>query len=164
MAVGRRLSILGAIVCLLVTSFGLASAQSVSSGTINGTIRDESGGVLPGVTATLTSPALQVREIVQVTDAEGAYRFVDLPAGTYNLKFELTGFSTLIREDLRLTIGFTARIDENMKVGAMSESVTVSGQSPIVDITSTSAAVAFTKEILEAVPRGREARFLELPW
>ena len=156
MAVGRRLGILGAMVCLLVTSFGLASAQSVSSGTINGTVRDESGGVLPGVTATLTSPALQVREIVQVTDAEGAYRFVDLPAGTYHLKFELTGFSTLIREDLRLTIGFTARVDESMKVGAMSESVTVSGQSPIVDITSTSASVAFTKEILEAVPRGRD--------
>jgi hypothetical protein len=156
MAVGRRLGILGAIVCVIVTSFGLASAQSVSSGTINGTVRDESGGVLPGVTATLTSPALQVREIVQVTDSEGAYRFVDLPAGTYNLKFELTGFSTLIREDLRLTVGFTARVDESMKVGAMSESVTVSGQSPIVDITSTSAAVAFTKEVLENVPRGRD--------
>src|SRR4029450_9091402 len=156
MAVGRRLSILGAVVCLLVTSFGLASAQSVSSGTIEGTIRDESGGVLPGVTATLTSPALQVREIVQVSDAGGADRFVDLPAGTYNLKFELTGFSTLIREDLRLTIGFVARVDENMKVGAMSESVTVSGQSPIVDMTSTSASVAFTKEVLENVPRGRD--------
>ena len=68
--------------------------------------------------------------LVQVTDAEGAYRFVDLPAGTYKLKFELTGFSTLIREDLRLTIGFTARVDESMKVGSMEESVTVSGQSP----------------------------------
>ena len=154
---GRRWRTLGAIVCLIFfASVGAALAQSVSSGTINGTIRDESGGVLPGVTATLTSPALQVREIVQVTDAEGAYRFVDLPAGTYHLKFELTGFSTLIREDLRLTIGFTARVDENMKVGAMSESVTVSGQSPIVDITSTSASVAFTKEILETVPRGRD--------
>ena len=156
MAVGRQLRILGVVVCLLVASLGLASAQSVSSGTIHGTVRDQSGGVLPGVTATLTSPALQVRELVQVTDAEGAYRFVDLPAGTYLLKFELTGFSTLIREDLRLTIGFTARVDESMKVGAMEESVTVSGQSPIVDITSTSASVAFTKEILENVPRGRD--------
>jgi hypothetical protein len=94
--------------------------------------------------------------MVQVTDAEGAYRFVDLPAGTYLLKFELTGFTSLIREDLRLTIGFTARVDEIMKVGVMTESVTVSGQSPIVDITSTSASVAFTKEILENVPRGRD--------
>ena len=156
MAVGRQLRILGAVVCLLVASVGLAFAQSVSSGTIHGTIRDQSGGVLPGVTATLSSPQLQVPQLVQVTDAEGAYRFVDLPAGTYLLKFELTGFSTLIREDLRLTIGFTARVDESMKVGAMEESVTVSGQSPIVDITSTSASVAFTKEILDSVPRGRD--------
>ncbi len=133
-----------------------AHAQSVSSGTINGTVRDQSGAVLPGVTATLSSPALQVRELVQVTDAEGAYRFVDLPAGTYLLKFELTGFSTLIREDLRLTVGFTARVDESMKVGAMEESVTVSGQSPVVDITSTSASVAFTREVLDTVPRGRD--------
>jgi hypothetical protein len=72
------------------------------------------------------------------------------------LKFELAGFSTMIREDLRLTVGFTARVDESMKVGAMEESVTVSGQSPVVDITSTSAAVAFTKETLENVPRGRD--------
>jgi carboxypeptidase family protein len=156
MAVGRHLNILGVVVCLVLVSLGLASAQSVSSGTIQGTIRDQSGGVLPGVTATLTSPALQVRELVQVTGAEGEYRFVDLPAGTYLLKFELTGFSTLIREDLRLTVGFTARVDENMKVGAMEESVTVSGQSPVVDMTSTSASVAFTKEILDSVPRGRD--------
>jgi hypothetical protein len=112
--------------------------------------------VLPGVTATLSSPSLQVKELVQVTDAEGQYRFVDLPAGTYLLKFELTGFSTMIREDLRLTIGFTARVDENMKVGGLEESVTVSGQSPVVDVSNTSASVAFTKEVLDAVPRGRD--------
>jgi hypothetical protein len=154
---GRRWQTLGAtLLLILLAGIGAASAQSVSSGTIHGTVRDQSGGVLPGVTATLTSPALQVRELVQVTDAEGAYRFVDLPAGTYLLKFELTGFSTMIREDLRLTVGFTARVDESMKVGAMEESVTVSGQSPIVDITNTSASVAFTKEVLETVPRGRD--------
>ena len=86
MAVCRHLRILAAVVCLLAASFGLASAQSVSSGTIHGTIRDQSGGVLPGVTATLSSPQLQVKELVQVTDAEGQYRFVDLPAGTYLIK------------------------------------------------------------------------------
>jgi hypothetical protein len=152
----RRWRTLGATLLICLASAGTVLAQSVSSGTIHGTVRDQSGGVLPGVTATLSSPALQVPQIVQVTDAEGQYRFVDLPAGAYLLKFELTGFSTMIREDLRLTIGFTARVDENMKVGAMEESVTVSGQSPIVDITSTSASVAFTKEILESVPRGRD--------
>jgi len=78
----RRSWIVGAALCLLFAGVGTALAQSVSSGTIQGTIRDQSGGVLPGVTATLTSPALQVKEVVQVTDAEGQYRFVDLPAGT----------------------------------------------------------------------------------
>src|SRR6266566_3311849 len=80
-----------------------AFAQSGTSGTIAGTVRDESGGALPGVTATLASPSLQVRQIVQTTDATGNYQFVDLPAGTYKLTFELTGFTTSIREDLRLT-------------------------------------------------------------
>jgi hypothetical protein len=157
----RRRRVPGAAVLFFVfllffSSIGTAFAQSVASGTIHGVVKDQSGGVLPGVTATLSSPALQVKQLVQVTDAEGAYRFIDLPAGTYSLKFELPGFSTLIRQDLRLTVGFVARVDESMKVGAMEESVTVSGQSPVVDITSTSASVAFTKEVLDAVPRGRD--------
>lgn len=151
-----RCRVVGASMLFFMFLGGGALAQSVSSGTIHGVIKDESGGVLPGVTATLISPQLQVRELVQITDTEGQYRFVDLPAGTYTLKFELTGFSTLIRDNLRLTVGFTARLDESMKVGAMQESITVSGQSPVVDITSTSASVAFTKELLEAVPRGRD--------
>jgi carboxypeptidase family protein len=153
---GRRWRIPGTAACFFFAVVTTALGQSVASGTIHGTVRDQSGGVLPGVTATLTSPALQVGSLVQVTDAEGEYRFVDLPAGTYSLKFELPGFGTLVRQDLRLTVGFTARVDETLKVGAMEESVTVSGQSPVVDVTSTSASVAFTKEVLESVPRGRD--------
>ena len=154
---GRRWQTLGATLLLFFfAGIAAAGAQSVSSATINGTVRDQSGGVLPGVTATLTSPALQVPQMVQVTDADGNYRFVDLPAGTYTLKFELPGFATMVREGVRLTIGFVARIDESMKVGALEETVTVSGQSPVVDMTSTSASVAFTKEVLDAVPRGRD--------
>jgi carboxypeptidase family protein len=153
---GRRLRILGVALGFGFAFIGTALGQSVASGTIHGAVKDQSGAVLPGVTATLSSPALQVGALVQVTDAEGQYRFVDLPAGTYLLKFELTGFSTLLREDLRLTVGFNARVDENMKLGAMEESVTVSGQSPVVDMTSTSASVAFTKEVLDSVPRGRD--------
>src|SRR5688500_20405724 len=83
-------------VFLLLT--GTSLGQIVSSGTIHGTIRDQSGGVLPGVTATLSSPVLQVLQLVQVTDAEGQYRFVALPAGTYLMMFALYCFSTLIRE------------------------------------------------------------------
>jgi hypothetical protein len=148
--------IVGVVAVMAMAAANAAFAQSASSGTIHGTIKDESGAVLPGVSATLTSPALQVGQLSEVTDASGDYRFVDLPAGTYRLKLELNGFSTFIREDLRLTVGFVARIDAVLKVGAMEESVTVSGQSPVVDITSTSASVAFTKEILDSVPRGRD--------
>jgi hypothetical protein len=133
-----------------------AFAQSVSSGTIEGTIKDESNAVLPGVAVTVTSPQLQVGLLVQVSDTAGNYKFVDLPAGTYRLKAELPGFSTSVHEDLRLTVGFNARVDLTLKVGAMEESVTVSGQSPVVDVSSTTASVAFTKEVLDAIPRGRD--------
>src|SRR5207245_11188881 len=103
----------------------------------------ESNSVLPGVTLTLTSAQLQVGQLVQVSDSAGTYKFVDLPAGTYRLKAELTGFSTLVRDDLRLTVGFNARVEFTRKLGAMAEAVTVSGQSPVVDVTSTTASVAF---------------------
>jgi hypothetical protein len=151
----RRWLIVGLVVWVGMAA-GTALAQSVSSGAIQGTVTDESSGVLPGVTVTLSSPSLQVQQIVQVTDSTGGYKFADLPAGTYRLKAELPGFTTSIRDALRLTVGFVATINLSLSVGAMQETVTVSGQGPIIDVTSTSASVAFTKETLDAVPRGRD--------
>src|SRR5947209_15460426 len=107
----RRWLVLGVTVLVVIAAANAAFAQSVSSGTIEGTVKDESNAVLPGVAVTVTSPALQVGQLVQVSDAAGSYKFVDLPAGTYRLRAELSGFSTAIREDLRLTVGFNARID-----------------------------------------------------
>jgi len=153
---GRQWLIFSAVVLLSLVGVSAAFAQSVSSGTIEGTVKDESGSVLPGVTVTITSPALQVGQVVQVSDTAGNYKFVDLPAGTYRLSAELPGFASLIREDLRLTVGFNARIDLTLKVGALEESVTVSGQSPVVDVTNTAGSVAFTKEVLDSIPRGRD--------
>jgi hypothetical protein len=152
----RRCVIFGVAALLLMAGVNATSAQSVSSGTIEGTVKDQSDAVLPGVTVTVTSPQLQVGQLVQVSDAAGSYKFVDLPAGTYHLKAELSGFSTYLREDLRLTVGFNARIDVTLKVGAMEEAVTVSGQSPVVDVSTTTASVAFTKEVLDSIPRGRD--------
>jgi hypothetical protein len=152
----RRLSVFALFALISFACAAPLSAQSVSSGTIDGTVKDESGSVLPGVTVTIASPQLQVGKLVQVSDSSGAYKFVDLPAGTYQLKAELTGFSASVRDDLRLTIGFNARVDITLKLGAMEESVTVSGQSPVVDVKSTAASVAFTKEVLDSIPRGRD--------
>ena len=152
-----RLGTICAVVFLISTTVvSTAVAQSVSSGTIEGTVRDESSSVLPGVVVTITSPQLQVGQLVQTTDVAGNYKFVDLPAGTYHLTAELQGFSNYIRDDLRLTVGFNARVDVTLKVGAVEESVTVSGQSPVVDVTNTAASVAFTKEVLDSIPRGRD--------
>ena len=148
--------IFGVVALMSMAGVNAAFAQSVSSGTIEGTVKDESNAVLPGVTITVTSPQLQVGQLVQVSDTAGNYKFVDVPAGTYRLKAELTGFTSSIREDLRLTVGFNARVDLTLKLGAMEESVTVSGQSPVVDVTSTTASVAFTKEVLDSIPRGRD--------
>jgi hypothetical protein len=142
------------VVCACVTA--PAFAQSGTSGTIAGTVRDESGGALPGVSVTLASPVLQVRQMTQVSDATGNYQFVDLPAGTYKLSFELAGFATSIRDDLRLTVGFNARVDGVLKVGAMEESVTVSGQSPVIDVKSTTTSVTLSSETLNEVPHGRD--------
>src|SRR4051812_21591090 len=135
---------------------GISFGQSIGSSTLNGTVTDGTGGALPGVTVTLSSPALQVGHVEASTAADGTYRFVDLPPGTYTARFELSGFKPFVREGLRLTVGFVARVDATMQVGGIEESVTVSGQSPVVDVTSTSASVAFTRETLEAVPRGRD--------
>ena len=120
----RHWLIFGAVALMSMTGVSAAVAQSVSSGTIEGTVKDESNAVLPGVTVTATSPQLQVGVLTQVSDSAGNYKFVDLPAGTYRLKAEIQGFSTSVREDLRLTVGFNARVDLMLKLGAVEESVT----------------------------------------
>ena len=132
------------------------AAQGAASSTIHGTANDETGAALPGVTVTLTSPQLQTKERTTVTEGDGTYRFTELPAGTYRLAFGLPGFRSFVRDDLRITIGFTARVDARMSVGGIEESVTVSGQSPVVDLSSTSTEATFTQEILEEIPRGRD--------
>lgn len=132
-----------------------ALAQSSSSATIHGTVHDESGAALPGVTATLTSPAMQVGREITVTEADGTYRFRDLPVGTYRVSFELAGFKTFVRDELRLPVGFVARVDVTMAIGGIEESVTVSGASPVVDLTTTTTSVNLTRDTLDTVPSGR---------
>jgi hypothetical protein len=144
------------VFCLFLAVTGMASAQSISSSTLAGKVSDDTGGALPGVTVTITSPVLQLPEMVAVTGANGKYEFVDLPAGTYAARYELSGFKPLIRQGLHLTVGFVATVDVQMQVGGVEESITVSGQSPVVDVVSTAASVSFTRQTLESVPRGRD--------
>jgi hypothetical protein len=135
---------------VLVPAF--ASAQT---STISGTVRDASGGVLPGVTVEASSPALIEQSRTTVTSGSGTYSIVALRPGTYTVKFELPGFSTVIREGVVLTSDFTATINVELKVGTLEETLTVTGESPIVDTQSITQRVVMTAEVREALPTGR---------
>lgn len=141
----RRVSLVLAIVLLP------AAAMAQSSG-ITGVVRDTSGGVLPGVTVEASSPALIEKVRTVVSDEQGIYRFVDLRPGTYAVVFVLPGFSTFRREGVELTTGFTATINADMAIGALEETLVVSGQSPIVDTSNTRQTVVMTREVLDTIP------------
>src|SRR5688500_817130 len=128
---------IGALAFLWTILF-VASASAQQDASIVGVVTDSSGGILPGVSVSARSRALQVPQMLAVTDERGEYRLTPLPIGTYEVTYELTGFQPIRREGLRLTSGFTARVDVVMNVGGVQESITVSGASPVVDATATS--------------------------
>ena len=128
----------------------LASAQT-GDGSLRGYVKDEQGGVLPGVTVTGTSPALQAA-VVGVTDSTGYYRLNNLPPGTFTVSAELTGFSTTRREGIVIRAGLTFTVDLEMKVGALSETVTVSGDSPMIETSKPTSTLNMDGELLRAAP------------
>ena len=119
---------------------------------------DASGAALPGVSVSLSGERLIGGAQLQTTDAGGNYRFDRLPPGTYQLKFELQGFRTIEQADIRISAAFVATVPARMEVGAVSESITVSGESPTVDTKSNVQQTVMNQEILEGVPTGRD------PW
>ena len=142
------------VVLALILTAVPAWAQSAGS-TIHGTVKDESGAAVPGVTVTISSPSLQVGQMVAVSGADGTYRVGELPAGLYRIAFELVGFKGYVLSDFRLTIGFVARVDATMAVGGLEETITVTGASPVVDMTSTTTSVNLTSDTIESIPVGR---------
>jgi hypothetical protein len=135
-SVGVRV-VVGWLVIVMTAVARPADAQNVTLGGIEGTVTDETGGSMPGVAVTLTSPVLQVPQLSAVTDAEGHYKFADLRVGAYRLQCELQGFRTFVRENLVLSAGFVARVDAVLKLGSVSETVVVSAASPVIDLTTT---------------------------
>ena len=135
--------------------FVLSSSSAFAQATITGVVRDSSGGVLPGVTVEVSSPALIERVRSSVTDGDGLYRVVDLRPGTYSVTFTLPGFASLKREGIVLTGSFTATVDADMRVGGLEETVTVTGESPIVDVSSARRETTINNDILKAIPTVR---------
>src|ERR1044071_7478503 len=122
--------------CVVMCALMLLPAAAFAQSSITGVVRDSSGGVLPGVTIEASSPALIEGSKSAVTDANGLYRVVDLRPGPYTVTFALQGFNTLKREGIQLPAAFTATVNAELSVGTLQETVTVSGEAPIVDIRS----------------------------
>src|SRR5713226_3116227 len=118
---------------LIVLTALLMPVAALAQATIAGAVKDTSGAVLPGVTVEASSPALIEKTRTVVTDGSGQYSIVNLRPGVYVVTFTLTGFSTAKREGIELTADFTAPVNIQMRVGALEETITVTGQSPVVD-------------------------------
>jgi hypothetical protein len=144
----KRLLPLFAVGVLL--SPAVVEAQSV----IAGVVKDPSGAVMPGVTVEASSPALIERVRAVVTDAEGQYRVVDLRPGVYNVTFTLPGFATVSREGINLESNFTATVNAEMRVGALEETLTVTGDAPVVDVQSNQQRQVLNRTLLESLPTG----------
>src|SRR2546427_8103216 len=139
-----------ALFCLFTPA--LAHAQA----SIAGNVKDASGAVLPGVTVEASSPALIEKTRSVVTDGSGAYRIVDLRPGVYTVTFTLPGFSTVKREGIELTGSFTATVSTELKVGAIEETITVTGATPLVDVQSATKQAVMAHDLLDAIPAARQ--------
>ena len=147
----RKLQVgLGALLLLV-----LVPAMAFAQASVTGVVKDASGAVLPGVTVEVSSPALIEKTRSAVTDGTGTYRVVDLRPGTYAVTFTLTGFSTVKRDGIELTGSFNATINADMKVGALEETITVTGETPIVDTQSVRRQTTVSNDIISNMPAAR---------
>lgn len=142
------------MLALVLIAGSTAFAQIMPEGMITGKVVDDQGNPLPGVTVEAASPKL-VGKAATVTDANGSYRLMALPSGTYQLTFSLPGFKTLVRKDIVLQLSQTLVINVTMEPAAIEEQVTVVGQSPLIDVKSTVKGQVMTKEMFLSLPRGR---------
>ena len=140
------------VACIVVALFALLPSAAHAQASITGVVKDTSGAVLPGVTVEASSPALIERVRTSVTDESGRYRIVDLRPGTYTVNFTLTGFQSVRREGVELPGSFTATVDADLKVGSIEETITVTGDSPIVDVQSIRRQTVLDNDIISSIP------------
>jgi hypothetical protein len=150
-----RLSVFVAALALLASA--APAVAQLQTGEIFGRVTDDTGAVLPGVTVTLAGPAL-LQPMVATTSETGAYQFPRIPIGTYAVTFDLPGFQRVVREGVRVDIGFSAQVNQQLAVSAVQEEVTVTGESPVVDTRNTTTRTSFDLETLQSIPSARD------PW
>ena len=149
--------------CLIAAALGLAvtagdRAEAQQTGALTGLVRDAQGAVLPGVIVNVTGGALVGASRATVSTEQGLYSLTGLPPGSYTVAFELAGFTTQTRDGVVVQVNRTTRLDLELSVGGLQETVTVSGESPVVDVSSTVTQTNISKDLYEAIPTGRN------PW
>lgn len=145
------------LACVFVLGSAGAARGQVQTGEIHGRVTDTSDAAVPGVTVTLTGPVL-LQPLTAVTSETGTYQFPRLAVGQYSLTFELPGFKTVVREGIRVELGFNAQVNIRLEVSAVEETVTVTGESPVVDTRETKTGGTFNLEALQNIPSARD------PW
>src|SRR4029079_18060285 len=150
-----RLTMLRLLEACVLVSLVLVPASAYAQGSIVGTVKDPSGAVLPGVTVEASSPALIEKTRSVVTNAAGQYAIEGLRPGTYTVSFTLTGFSTVKREGTELTGNFIATVNADMKVGGVAETITVTGEVPVVDVTSARTQETLSNQTIKDIPSSR---------
>src|SRR5262249_51818636 len=126
------------------------------TGSITGSVTDNSGAILPGVQVTLQGERLIGGARTRTTDPRGAYAFDGLPPGSYDLRYEIQGFKAVERKGIRVDATFVATVNVKLELGAMEEKVTVVGESPVVDTKSNLQQTVMSQELLEGIPTGRD--------
>ena len=154
----RRVFVCLAAVAVIVLP-GFVYGQT-SQSALAGVVKDATGAVLPGVTVEAASPALIERVRSVTTDSSGVYRIVDLRPGVYTITFTLPGFNTVKVENFELRADFTASVNADLKVGELNETVTVTGEAPLVDVQSTTKSAVYNKEVIENLPNNRQIQSL----
>src|SRR5436853_4911923 len=153
----RQRSIVRFVFASLLLVAAVASAQDATTGAIVGLVRDSSGGALPGVTVDVTSPSLIERNRSVVTDDQGRYRITALRPGVYAVTFILQGFTTFKREGITVQTSAAASVNADLSVGAVNETITVTGEAPLVDVTNTAQQTVFKQDVIQALPLGKNA-------
>ncbi len=141
---------------VVFVSLAIAPAAAFAQASIAGSVRDNSGAVMPGVTVEASSPALIEKARSVITSGTGQYAIVDLRPGTYTVTFTLPGFNTVKREGIELTGNFVASVNVDMRVGALEETITVSGEAPTVDVTSSKRQQTISGDVIAAIPSSRQ--------
>ena len=140
---------------LVFTLLAISASAQIGQGTLTGVVTDPQGSVLPGVTVTATSPAL-IGSRTTVTEVDGRFRLPQLPSGTYKLRFDLSGFSSLERDNVQVVLGQTITLDAQLTVATLTETVTVSAESPVVDVTTTRVGTSLKGDELTAIPNSTD--------